>query len=58
MKNEKNFRGVFAIDMLPKKIRKDESGIINFQPSNCYASHWVCYILTVWESLHQKKNKK
>jgi hypothetical protein len=54
MKNEKNsglpqeatrnFRGVFAIDMLPKKIRKDESGIINFQPSNCYGSHWVCYI--------------
>jgi hypothetical protein len=31
MKNEKNFRGVFAIDMLPKKIRKDESAIINFQ---------------------------
>jgi hypothetical protein len=27
-----------------KKIRKDESGIINFQPSNCYGSHWVCYI--------------
>jgi hypothetical protein len=24
MKNEKNFRGVFAIDMLPKKIRKDD----------------------------------
>jgi hypothetical protein len=41
MKNEKNFRGVFAIDMLPKKIRKDELGIINFQPSNCYGSHWV-----------------
>jgi hypothetical protein len=40
----RNFRGVFAIDMLPKKIRKDESGIINFQPSNCYGSHWVCYI--------------
>jgi hypothetical protein len=36
MKNEKNFRGVFAIDMLLKKIRKDESGIIKFQPSNCY----------------------
>jgi hypothetical protein len=54
MKNEKNSglpqeatrncRGVFAIDMLPKKIRKDVSGIINFQPSNCYGSHWVCYI--------------
>jgi hypothetical protein len=40
----RNFLGVFAIDMLPKKIRKDESGIINFQPSNCYGSHWVCYI--------------
>jgi hypothetical protein len=45
MKNEKNFRGVFAIDMLPKEIRKDESGIINFQPSNSYGSHWVCYII-------------
>jgi hypothetical protein len=31
MKNEKNFRGVFAINMLPKKIRKDESGIIKLQ---------------------------
>jgi hypothetical protein len=36
-----NFGGVFAID---KKIRKDESGIINFQSSNCYGSHWMCYI--------------
>jgi hypothetical protein len=37
-KNSLNFRGVFAIDMLPRKIRKDESGIINFQPSNSYGS--------------------
>jgi hypothetical protein len=36
-----NFGGVFAID---KKIRKDELGIINFQSSNCYGSHWMYYI--------------
>jgi hypothetical protein len=28
----RNFRGVFAIDLLPKKNKKDESGIINFNP--------------------------
>jgi len=43
MKNEKQFRGVFAIDLLPKKIHKNECGIVNFQKSTEFGSHWVCY---------------
>lgn len=31
--------------ILQKKIRKEESDIINFQPSNSYGSHWVCYMI-------------
>lgn len=43
MKNEKGFRGIFTIDMLPKKIRKFENGIINLDVSTGPGTHWVCY---------------
>jgi hypothetical protein len=43
-KNSPNFRGVFAIDMLPKKkLEKiNQVGIINFQSSNC--NGWAGYV--------------
>ncbi|GIY65913.1 uncharacterized protein CDAR_317361 [Caerostris darwini] len=43
MKNEKNFRGVFTSDMLPKQVKKDENGIINLDISTGPGTHWVCY---------------
>lgn len=43
MKNIKYFRGVFPSDLLPNKIKNQESGIINFQSSTEPGSHWVCY---------------
>lgn len=39
MENEENSRGVFAIDIILKKNRKEESDRINFQPSNSYVLH-------------------
>jgi hypothetical protein len=44
MKLREIFEVFLQLTCYQKKIRKDESGIINFQPSNCYGSHWVCYI--------------
>ena len=37
------FRGVFMRDNLPKKIRKKECGIMNFNTSLQNGSHWVAY---------------
>lgn len=38
-----NFRGVFMKDTLPKKINKNESGIVNLNLNSQPGSHWVCY---------------
>lgn len=41
--NIKNFAGVFMSDQLPKRIKKNECGIINYQDSTKEGSHWVAY---------------
>lgn len=37
------FRGVFMRDGLPKKIWKNETGIVNLDASSGPGTHWVCY---------------
>src|SRR5271167_4346147 len=39
----KYFRGIFMNDELPKKIKTNESGIVNLQDSDENGSHWICY---------------
>jgi hypothetical protein len=41
--HDPKFIGVFAIDMLPKRVpvRKHVKLVINLQPSNLRGSHWV-----------------
>ena len=41
-----NFRGVFMRDELPKKIKSEECGIMNFNTHEQMGSHWVCYVKT------------
>lgn len=43
MKHEKGFRGVFTSDMLPKKMRRFESGVVNLDIATGPGTHWVCY---------------
>lgn len=43
MKDEKGFRGVFTSDLLPKRIRQFENGIINLDIATGPGTHWVCY---------------
>ena len=38
-----NFRGVLCSDEIPKRSRKRECGIVNFQSHNLPGSHWVAY---------------
>ncbi len=38
------FRGVYMRDNLPKKIKSEECGIMNFNTHEQIGSHWVCYI--------------
>ena len=38
----KKFRGVFSRDNLPKRIRKEECGIINLDDFSGPGIHWVC----------------
>ena len=38
-----HFRGVFMRDTLPKRIRKNERGIINLDSSKNQGSHWISY---------------
>ena len=47
-----NFRGVFMRDTLPKKPRKQECGIMNFNTSNQSGSHWVCWFKNGLERLY------
>lgn len=42
-KNLPNFRGVFMLDSLPKKARKNECGIINLDSITGPGTHWVAY---------------
>jgi hypothetical protein len=39
----KNFRGCFMKDDMPKKLRYNESGIVNLENSDSNGSHWVAY---------------
>lgn len=39
-----NFRGIFMRDKLPKKINKNESGIVNLDNYNGDGTHWTAYI--------------
>ncbi|GFY66228.1 uncharacterized protein TNIN_287731 [Trichonephila inaurata madagascariensis] len=43
MKYEKGFRGVFTSDLLPKKMRRLENGIINLDIATGPGTHWVRY---------------
>ena len=43
MINEKGFKGIFSIDLLPKKINSFENGIVNLDISTGKGTHWVCY---------------
>jgi hypothetical protein len=43
LKNQKGFRGVFTVDLLPNKMKKFESGVINLDISTGPGTHWVCY---------------
>ncbi|GFT84273.1 uncharacterized protein TNCV_1150641 [Trichonephila clavipes] len=43
MKHRKGFRDWFTIDTLPKKMRKNENGIINLDIITGDGTHWVCY---------------
>ena len=40
------FRGVFMRDELPRKIKSQECGIMNFNTHEQIGSHWVCYVKT------------
>lgn len=42
-RNIKHFRGVFMRDKLPKKPRRNESGIVNLDISKGPGTHWVAY---------------
>ena len=39
----KYFRGIYSRDILPEKIHRLETGIINLDDSIGRGSHWVCY---------------
>ena len=40
-----SFRGVFLLDMLPKKPNKKEFGIVNFDKSDGSGTHWVAWYI-------------
>ena len=37
------FRGVRMMDKLPRKIKANESGVVNYQDSSEGGSHWIAY---------------
>ena len=39
----KYFRGIYSRDILPEKIHRLETGIVNLDDSIGRRSHWVCY---------------
>ena len=39
----KYFRGIYSRDILPEKIHRLETGIINLDNSIGWGSNWVCY---------------
>ena len=39
----KYFRDIYSRDILPEKIHRLETGIINLDDSIGRGSHWVCY---------------
>lgn len=38
-----NFRGIFMRDKLPKRIKKNESGIVNLDDNHGKGTHWIAY---------------
>lgn len=42
-RNIKYFRDVYMRDSLPKKVKVNESAIVNLDSSSGPGSHWVCY---------------
>lgn len=38
-----HFRGIFMRDSLPKKINKNECGIVNLDDESGAGTHWVAY---------------
>jgi transposase InsO family protein len=43
LKDIPHFRGVYTRDMLPKRILKEECGVINTDTINGTGKHWICY---------------
>ena len=39
-----NFRGIFMRDKLPKKIHKNENGVVNLDDDSGEGTHWTAYI--------------
>jgi hypothetical protein len=44
LRDVKGFLGCFSIDELPKKMKKNDSLVINFDKKNMPGSHWVCAV--------------
>jgi hypothetical protein len=38
-----HFRGVFTRDILPKRMFKNECGVINSDTISGEGKHWICY---------------
>ena len=39
-----NFRDVYHVDELPKKVNDVECGIVNLSPHEQLGTHWICYV--------------
>ena len=47
-----SFRGVFLLDMLPKKPNRKECGIVNFDKSGGPGTHWVAWYKNVKNKIY------
>ena len=43
LSKSKSFRGIFMHNELPKKIKAEESGVVNLDDSSGNGTHWVAY---------------
>jgi hypothetical protein len=48
----KHYRGTFARNLLPNKIKKDEKGIVNLDSSDGTGTHWVAYCIANGEKAY------
>jgi hypothetical protein len=43
---KKHFEGIFSINTLPKKVKKDSFLICNTDKSSGLGKHWICFLRT------------